>query len=149
MQQNTTYGRGAKATPLRERGADSDDSPTGRARLRVLVVDDEPLIGTTLRILLDEHDVIVVTAGRAARALLERGDDFDAILCDLMLEDVSGMDLAQWLQAERPDLASRVVFMTGGAFTEEARSFLRSVPIDRQLEKPFSSEEIYRVLASL
>ena len=75
-------------------------------------------------LLLDEHDVKVVISGLAARDLFERGERFDVILCDLMLEDLSGMELSRWLQDERPDLAERVVFMTGGAFTEEARAFL-------------------------
>ncbi len=115
-------------------------------RRRVLVVDDEPLIGTTLRILLDEHDVQVATSGRAARDLIASGAEFDVILCDLMLEDLPGMDLARWLEREHPETADRVVFMTGGAFTDEARRFLRGVPSSRQLEKPFSSDEIQRVL---
>ncbi|HJL15720.1 MAG TPA: response regulator [Sandaracinaceae bacterium LLY-WYZ-13_1] len=114
--------------------------------MRVLVVDDEPLIGTTLRILLDEHDVRVVTSGGAARDLLREDASFDVILCDLMLDDLSGMELSRWLERERPQAAERLVFMTGGAFTEEARDFLRDVPRARQLEKPFSSEEIHRLL---
>lgn len=114
--------------------------------LRVLVVDDEPLIGTTLRILLEEHDVRVVTSGRAARDLLAEGASFDVILCDLMLDDLSGMELSRWLAGTRPEAAERLVFMTGGAFTDEARDFLRDVPRHRQLEKPFSSDEIHRLL---
>ena len=128
----------------KERG----DDPTAERSLRVLVVDDEPLIGTTLRILLDDHDVRVVTSGSAARDLLAEDQSFDVILCDLMLDDLSGMELARWLAQERPDVADRLVFMTGGAFTDEARDFLRDVPLDRQLEKPFSSEEINRLLGA-
>lgn len=112
----------------------------------VLVVDDEPLIGTTLRILLEDHVVSVVTSGRAARDALERGDRFDVVLCDLMLEGFSGIDLARWLERERPELSDRLVFMTGGAFTDEARLFLRTVPRGRQLEKPFSADEVLRAI---
>ena len=122
------------------------DEPTAERSLKVLVVDDEPLIGTTLRILLDDHDVQVATSGTAARDLLAGGASFDVILCDLMLDDVSGMEIARWLEQERPDVVDRVVFMTGGAFTTEARDFLRNVPRHRQLEKPFSAEEIHRLL---
>src|SRR5690606_38262120 len=118
-------------------------------RCRVLVVDDEPLIGTTLRILLDDHDVSVVSSGSAARDLLATGVAFDVILCDLMLEGFSGMDLSRWLEEARPELAPRLVFMTGGAFTDEARQFLRGVPSTRQLEKPFSTDDIQRVLRAV
>ncbi|MEQ8726801.1 MAG: response regulator [Sandaracinaceae bacterium] len=125
----------------------SNDAPTTQSdALRVLVVDDEPLIGTTLRILLDDHDVEVVTSGRAAQEVLAEGA-FDVVLCDLMLDDLSGMELSAWLDEARPDLKEHVIFMTGGAFTEEARTFLRSVPKGRQLEKPFSAAEIQDLLA--
>lgn len=118
-------------------------------RLRILVIDDEPLIGTTLRILLDEHDVRVATSGRQARELLETGANYDAILCDLMLEETSGIELARWIRDARPELSNRLVLMTGGAFTDEAREFLRSVPSTRRLDKPFSSDEITRILDAL
>lgn len=137
-------GTARSATPKR----DPKDGDSSARSLRVLVVDDEPLIGTTLRILLDHHDVTVVTSGRAARDLLREDAGFDVVLCDLMLDDFSGMDLSRWLNEENPALAQRVVFMTGGAFTEEARAFLRDVPRRRQLEKPFSSEQIHGVLAA-
>lgn len=114
--------------------------------MRVLVVDDEPLIGTTLRILLDDHTVTVVTSGYAAKDLIERGEHFDVILCDLMLEGFSGIDLSKWVEGAHPELQERMVFMTGGAFTDEARGFLRTIPRSRQLEKPFSAAEIRTVL---
>ena len=145
--QNATERRMSARDGTPGRGnADIGDEPTVERSLRVLVIDDEPLIGTTLRILLDNHDVQVVTSGSAARDLLAGGASFDVVLCDLMLDDLSGMELARWLAQERPDVAERVIFMTGGAFTAEARDFLRDVPRQRQLEKPFSSEEIHRLL---
>ncbi len=146
--QNATHGRHTESSKSTRHAGRSEGSDVTRP-LRVLVVDDEPLIGTTLRILLDEHDVRVVGSGLAARDLLAGGASFDAILCDLMLEGFSGMDLARWLEAERPELAGRLVFMTGGAFTDEARAFLSRVPAARQLEKPFSTEAILRALRSL
>jgi CheY-like chemotaxis protein len=112
----------------------------------ILVVDDEPLIGTTLRILLEDYVVSVVTSGRAAREVLARGERFDVVLCDLMLDGFSGIDLARWLERERPELSDRLVFMTGGAFTDEARLFLRTIPNARQLEKPFSADEVMRAI---
>ncbi len=106
-------------------------------------------MGATLRILLDEHDVTTVMSGRSARELLAGGARFDVILCDLMMRDVSGMDLARWLESHAPELAQRIVFMTGGAFTDDAREFLRTVPAARQLEKPFSARDIERALGAV
>lgn len=146
--QNATHERRTETSAASRRSGRSDGMDV-TARLCVLVVDDEPLIGTTLRILLDDHEVSVVSSGPAARELLASGASFDVILCDLMLEGFSGMDLARWLEEARPELAPRLVFMTGGAFTDEARQFLRGVPSTRQLEKPFSTDDIQRVLRSL
>src|SRR5689334_10347065 len=61
---------------------------------RVLVVDDEPAVGRTIqRLLGDRHDVIVVTSGTQAVDMLTSGDDFDVILCDMSMPEVTGMDV--------------------------------------------------------
>jgi len=105
-------------------------------RGRVLVIDDEPLVGRSLkRHLSPRYDVETVTHGRKAieRAIAER---YDVILCDLMMPDVSGAEVYAEVTTARPELASRFVFMTGGAFTPRGREFLQSVsaPV---LGKPF------------
>ncbi len=135
---------GMRESVSREANSESRCDP-----LRVLIIDDEPLIGTTLRILLEGYDVTVVLSGTQARQTLASGASFDAILCDLTLADISGMELAAWLERARPELKERVIYMTGGAFTDEARDFLRTLPRSRRLEKPFSSEEIHRALRSV
>ncbi len=105
-------------------------------RGRVLVVDDEVMIGNSLRrILQKDHDVVVCTSGRAALDALATETTFDLVLCDIMMPDVSGMDLFEELTRRAPDVAKRVVFMTGGSFTARARAFLDQVPNPR-LDKP-------------
>jgi PAS domain S-box-containing protein len=108
-------------------------------RGRVLIVDDEPLVrGSMVRLLRSENDIVEAGSGFAAAAILAADDRFDAILCDLIMPELSGMELHARLAASRPDLAARMIFMTGGAFTERAMAFLDSVPNVR-LEKPFES----------
>ncbi|MDP2346068.1 MAG: response regulator [Deltaproteobacteria bacterium] len=110
-------------------------------RARILIVDDEPMLGkAVLRMLSPEHDVVAVTAARdgIARVL---GQPFDVIICDLMMPEVSGMDLHAELARFAPDQAERVVFMTGGAFTSRAREFLDRVRNPR-IEKPFDEGSI-------
>jgi PAS domain S-box-containing protein len=121
----------------------AEPSPPSVARAaerrgRVLVVDDERLVGVALRrMLCREHDVEVVTSAADALARLLQGPPFDVILCDLMMPVTTGMDLHAELVRSAPDQAERIVFLTGGAFTPRARAFLDGVPNSR-LEKPFT-----------
>lgn len=113
--------------------------------MRLLVIDDEPRIGLTLRLLLEEHEVIVATSGREAREQL-RSASFDAVLCDLMLDDTDGAELTAWIAENVPEMKERVVMMTGGALTEEGRELMRHHPKERWLEKPFSAAQIRAAL---
>lgn len=122
---------------------------THAARRRVLIVDDEPRLGKTLELLLaDAHDVLYARSVDEARALLAREPDVDAILCDLLLDGESGMDLHAWIERAHPLLARRMIFMTGGAYTKAARDFLGRVPNPR-LEKPFRIEDVEALLARI
>lgn len=106
-------------------------------RWRVLVVDDEPAIGRLIRNLLPQHDTHIASSGERGLDLLREGAAFDVIVCDVMMPDVSGMDLYERIVAERPELARRFVFVTGGAFTERTRSFLDRI-LARRIDKPFA-----------
>src|SRR5262249_14378243 len=87
-------------------------------RGRVLVVDDEPSIGTTLRELLaSDHEVLAVSTAREALALLGSDNAFDVVFCDLLMPEMSGIDLYHRLRVEQPGLERRIVFMSGGAFS--------------------------------
>lgn len=117
-------------------------SPPGATRGSVLVVDDEPMIGRVLEITLQpEHDVKSVTSAESALALLERGDAFDVILCDLSMPGMTGQDLHEHLRRTRPDVASRMIFMSAGARTPEGAAFLESVA-DRRIDKPFRTDQL-------
>jgi len=118
---------------------------TGR-RGRVLVVDDEPGIGSAVRRLLSrEHEVVVLTSAREARDRIAQGERFDAIVCDLMMPEMTGMDLHAELVETAPDQAERMILLTGGAFTERAVHFLASVP-NARVEKPFEPDALRQVV---
>ena len=122
--------------------------PASAPRGRILVVDDEPLVGRAIqRILGADHEVVVETSGRAALARAERGERFDLLLCDLMMPEMTGQDLLEALERTAPDLAGRVVFLTAGAFTPAAREFLERTRRPR-LEKPFEAEALERLVAA-
>jgi PAS domain S-box-containing protein len=121
-------------------------SPIPAHRARILIVDDERAMRTTLAALLsDRYDVLTADSGATAIGTLKNDPSFDAVLCDLMMPEVSGVDVYAWIQAEAPDLAQKVVFMTGGAFTPRARDLLDRVP-NRHVEKPFELGELSAAL---
>jgi PAS domain S-box-containing protein len=111
-------------------------APLPAPRARVLVVDDEPNVTAALqRSLAVEHDVVTVNRAQDALALLVGGRRFDVILCDVMMPEMTGMDLHGELLRQVPEQAAKVVFMTGGAFSPTATTFLNEVP-NAKLSKP-------------
>lgn len=116
--------------------AAAEAAPVTPARARILVVDDEDMIGMILRRIFKAHDVTVLTNGRDALAAIESGRRFDAILCDLMMPRMTGIELHQALAAAYPDQARAILFLTGGAYSKETAAFLDSVP-NPQMLKPF------------
>jgi signal transduction histidine kinase len=118
-------------------------------RGRILVVDDERMLGITIqRALADEHEVVAVTAATEALELLKGGAQFDLILCDLMMPEMSGMDLYAQLRKLVPDQTSKFVFMTGGAFTSDASSFLAQIS-NPSIEKPIRASKLRSLVRGL
>jgi two-component system cell cycle sensor histidine kinase/response regulator CckA len=113
----------------------------GTALARILVVDDEPQLATTIARLLARHTVEIASSGRAAIARLRRGERYDVMLCDLQMNDGSGMDVYEHLKREGSDLAPRMIFMTGGAVGARAQEFVLAsdCPV---LDKPFDRETL-------
>jgi PAS domain S-box-containing protein len=115
-------------------------APTAPRAARVLVVDDEPMVGRMVeRALGAVHRVQSVTSGQRALDLLVAGERFDVILCDLMMPAMSGIDLHERIRALAPEQADRMVFLSGGAFTRRAREFLELHP---SLDKPFDLQAL-------
>ena len=108
----------------------------------MLVIDDEPAIGAAIRaVLRSEHDVVVALRATEAFTRLEEGETFDLILCDVVMPDIGGAEVYATIAQRWPALTSRLIYMTGGAYTDEASSF-----IDRALTpvvfKPFRLDEL-------
>ncbi|HJL15269.1 MAG TPA: PAS domain S-box protein [Sandaracinaceae bacterium LLY-WYZ-13_1] len=114
--------------------------PIGR---RALVVEDEPPIRELLEQWLADTGLEVVGArsGREALARLEGEGPFDVVVCDLMMDDLTGMDLHERLARTAPSLADRMIFVTGGAFTDRAEAFVAAHRA-RCLNKPFRRSAI-------
>ena len=128
------------------RRSDVVPARSGRARAHILVVDDEAIVGSFVRRAIGSlHDIDVVQSGREALDRIHAGAPFDLVLCDLMMPQMSGMDLYEEVRKSSPALAERFVFMTGGAFAPKARAFLDAVP-NARLEKPFEPSALKAVV---
>ena len=112
----------------------------GHRRHRVLLVDDEPLVAHTMeRLLRRDYDVTVALCGREAIEHITGGARFDAIVSDVMMPNMTGIELIEELQRVAPDQAQRMIFLSGGAFTSQTRECLDALRAP-QLEKPVTAK---------
>ena len=112
---------------------------TARRRGQILVVDDEVMVARSIRRAIGpEHDVTAMERADEALERIVAGERFDVILCDLMMPEMTGMDLHARLLEVAPEQATATIFLTGGAFTPGAREFLSQTP-NQRIEKPFDS----------
>ena len=118
-----------------------------RVRARVLVVDDEHLVAVSMKRALHMHDVVVVGGGAEALSVLRADGEYDIVLCDLMMPEVSGVDVYETLEREAPELARRLVFVTGGVITPSARDLLARVRNER-LDKPYDTLKLRELVAA-
>jgi two-component system, NtrC family, sensor kinase len=122
--------------------ADAGSIDTAATRGRVLLLDDDvSVLATMRRLMAREHNVTALSDPRRALELLLTGADVDVIFCDLMMPHMTGHELFAAVAASRPELASRFVFVTGGATTSEAVAFLEGLP-NEVVEKPFSLPDL-------
>jgi signal transduction histidine kinase len=137
------------ALPLapEERPADVVSKPVAPEppprRGQVIIIDDEPQLAWAMKRLLDpEHEVVAVTHGREALDRMMAGERFDVIVCDLTMPYMTGEQLYREIESRfGADVASRILFVTGGALSEEGNTFLASVR-NPLLFKPFDPAEL-------
>jgi CheY-like chemotaxis protein len=136
------------AAPTRDTQKIWTKAPAVR-RGNVLVIDDEESLAQAIRRFLSvEHNVTAVYRARDALDLLELGTRYDVILCDLMMPQITGMELHGEVVRIDAAQAARIVFLTGGAFTPSAREFLVTTS-NRRIEKPFDLKEVRRLVNEL
>jgi len=140
----------APAEKIEAASPPSVPTATRPLRGRILAIDDEErLLRAIERILADEHhDVVVTESAREALSMIESGERFDIILCDLMMPTMTGIEFYETVLARNPDLARRVVFVTGGAITAKIDAFLKSVPSLR-IDKPFKIADLRATIQRL
>jgi two-component system cell cycle sensor histidine kinase/response regulator CckA len=138
-----------RAAPPDETRPDKTRVPEVRATgKRILVVEDEPHLAKVLGLVLSSHVVTLAASGREALDKLRAGERYDLIVTDLSVGDVDGFALFEAIRAEWPGQESRVIFMSGDAFTQRARAFFRAIP-NPVIEKPFESRHLLDVVDTL
>jgi len=123
-------------------------APAASPRPRILVVDDEPLVGRAVkRVLADQSEVHCSTsAGEALALLRDPAQRFDLVLCDLMMPDMTGAQFRAALVGALPHMEHRLIFITGGAFTADMDQFLSQSSCTYIL-KPFDVPELRSLVA--
>jgi CheY-like chemotaxis protein len=134
-------GAGACAAPTTRPTPDG----AGARRGRVLVVDDEPLVAAAVRRHLAGSFAVDAASGREdALARLAGPRRYEAVVCDVAMPDGGGLALLDALREHAPELAGRVLFVTGGV-PPEASELLARTNLPR-LEKPFDGEQLRAAL---
>ncbi len=113
---------------------------------KVLIIDDDTLVAKSLARVIQRYTAQISIAGSAheGMAMLAADGPYDVVFCDLLMPEMTGMDLYRHVRQESPETASRFVFVTG-AITDEAQAFLDSVP-NACLTKPFDMDRLRDML---
>ena len=120
---------------------------TRSASAPVLLIEDEPAVMAYVRAALERNGYHVVTADSGAEALrLLAGGDFQGIVSDMRTPGgVDGAQVHAWIADHRPELASKVVFITGDIANEETAATLRKTGAPC-VEKPFRVQQFISVV---
>jgi PAS domain S-box-containing protein len=132
----------------RDSRASSGAPPHEGPRGRVLVVDDEAAVGNSLRLVLQgEHDVHVASSAAEALQVLSQVE-FDAVVCDVAMPGMTGIDLFDAVRVAHPGAEARMIFMTGGTLIPQSQEFLERLE-NPLLEKPFDMQTLRETIRRL
>jgi two-component system, NtrC family, sensor kinase len=116
---------------------------------RILVVDDEKYILDFFVEVFRTFPMLVETAGNGRIAMNKiQNVDYDVVVTDFKMPQMSGKDLFDWIKENRPHLANRIIFVTGDTVSAETRSFFEENQ-NRYLAKPFKIEEVKEVIQQM
>jgi len=115
---------------------------------RLLLIDDEPLIAALIQRSLRHSWHSTCTSSATAALELLQTEQFDVVICDLMMPGMTGMEFAEKLATLNPALRARTLFLTGGAMTTHAEEFLARSDV-RHLTKPLRMADLDITLRAL
>ncbi len=120
---------------------------TSQNKKRVLVIDDDPQLQELVRVLLANIGMDVVTAGTAAEAaqVLRHKPLPDMVLLDLMLPDVSGLELLRQMRAKAVFNDLPIIILSALADPEQIRDGLK-MGADRYITKPYVAANLTKIV---
>ena len=120
-----------------------DIASSASRRATVLVIDDQPInIRTVHHALAQEHEILMATSG-AAGVDACRQHQPDLVLLDLVMPDMSGIDVAQRLKADPLTQAIPIIFVTASTDSEEESACWEAGAVDF-VTKPFNAMTLRR-----
>lgn len=117
------------------------------ARVRVLVIDDEPGILATFKLALRRYGVATASCGADVPALLKDNPDAEVVLCDISLGDARGEAVYRLIAEAHPPLARHFVLMSG-MFRPSDHAFCAKHGL-RSFVKPGSISDLRALVATL
>ena len=130
-------------------GANAPRQADAPERRRILVVDDEPLLLRALtRSLGRQYNITALVSAKEALRRCVSGESWDGIVSDITMPEMNGFEFCRRLRAARPDLAERIVFITGGCVSPRDHEVLErcDIPI---IFKPIDMEELLALLSRM
>ncbi len=126
----------------------TDRSPGPEGERRVLIVDDDRDVGMTVARLLRPTPVVFAQSAAGALGRIEAGGRFAAIICDINMPGIDGMQFHDAVAAQAPSMARRILYMTGAVGGGKLRDFLARTGC-RCIQKPFQGAELRAAVAEL
>jgi len=120
---------------------------TPRAVSSILVIEDEPSVSAFVRAALERrgYSVVQAVSGAAGIEQLQTGS-FAGVISDIRMPgSINGADVHDWIRKNRPDLAGRIILISGDTANSETQSLLASSPTPC-LEKPFRVQKLISIV---
>jgi DNA-binding response OmpR family regulator len=130
-------------TNLAAKRAESGAQAATAAALSILVIEDETSVATFVRLALERHGYAVTSSSSGVEGLqLLARQDFRGVISDFRTPGgITGADVHDWLRRHRPEMASRVIFITGDTASDETIGMLAAAGTPC-VEKPFRLQQL-------
>jgi len=113
------------------------------------VVEDEPPLRDLISEALVEKKYFVQTASTGEEAIrLIDTRKYDAVISDIRMPGIGGRELYLYIQKHHPEVANKVIFVTGDVLNRDTQSFLQ-ITKNRFIEKPFNVDALITMLEDM